>query len=177
MSPIPTFTSPPSPQLASPTLSTVDETESSDDDGNYLLTDEINPGWEPPLPPDNRAESNSPRDNGTDDDTDTDTDANPLTPPTPSNDVRQRTWVTPKVVQFPGSRAGEPTGSASSSNRTYATSLGDLSSSNPYSPFSSKIDWEVAQWAKLHGPSSTSFAELLKIDGVWFHNQNIFVPY
>ncbi|KAJ3553348.1 hypothetical protein NP233_g12667 [Leucocoprinus birnbaumii] len=30
----------------------------------------------------------------------------------------------------------------------------------------SKFDWEIAQWAKLRGPSSTAFSELLAIDGI-----------
>ncbi|KAG0692011.1 hypothetical protein DFH29DRAFT_883251 [Suillus ampliporus] len=37
---------------------------------------------------------------------------------------------------------------------------------NPYYPFASKIEWEVARWAKLHGASSTAFSDLLSIDGV-----------
>jgi len=37
---------------------------------------------------------------------------------------------------------------------------------NPYSPFSSEIDWELAKWAQLRGPSATSFTELLQINGV-----------
>lgn len=37
---------------------------------------------------------------------------------------------------------------------------------NPWAPFSSQTDWEVARWAKLRGPGSTSFSELLSIDGV-----------
>jgi hypothetical protein len=37
---------------------------------------------------------------------------------------------------------------------------------NPYAPFASKIEWEVARWAKLRGPGSTAFSELLGIDGV-----------
>jgi hypothetical protein len=39
---------------------------------------------------------------------------------------------------------------------------------NCYAPFCSKIDWEIAQWAKTHGPSSTAVTELLAIDKVRF---------
>jgi hypothetical protein len=35
-------------------------------------------------------------------------------------------------------------------------------------PFISKMDWEIARWAKLRGPGSTAFSELLSIDGVGF---------
>ncbi|KAH6901475.1 hypothetical protein BKA70DRAFT_1388344 [Coprinopsis sp. MPI-PUGE-AT-0042] len=37
---------------------------------------------------------------------------------------------------------------------------------NVYAPFESQIDWEVARWAKLRGPSSTAFSELMAIEGV-----------
>ncbi len=35
-----------------------------------------------------------------------------------------------------------------------------------YAPFASKLDWETARWAKLRGPGSTAFTDLLRIDGV-----------
>ncbi|THU76633.1 hypothetical protein K435DRAFT_813215, partial [Dendrothele bispora CBS 962.96] len=35
---------------------------------------------------------------------------------------------------------------------------------NPWEPFASKLDWEVAHWAKMRGPGSTSFSELLAIN-------------
>ena len=37
---------------------------------------------------------------------------------------------------------------------------------NPYSPFSSKLEWEIVQWAKMRGPSSTAFNEMMGIEGV-----------
>lgn len=37
---------------------------------------------------------------------------------------------------------------------------------NAYAPFRSKMEWEIAKWAKLRGPSSTAFTELMAIDGV-----------
>lgn len=37
---------------------------------------------------------------------------------------------------------------------------------NPFCPFSSKLEWEVAHWAKTRGPSSTAFTELMGIEGV-----------
>ncbi|KAG5222341.1 Para aminobenzoic acid synthetase [Salix suchowensis] len=37
---------------------------------------------------------------------------------------------------------------------------------NIYTPFLSKLNWEVAKWAKLHGSGSTAFTDLLKIDGL-----------
>ncbi|KAJ4470309.1 hypothetical protein C8R41DRAFT_970460 [Lentinula lateritia] len=38
--------------------------------------------------------------------------------------------------------------------------------SNCWAPFTSRIDWEIARWAKMRGPSSTAFSELLEIKGV-----------
>lgn len=43
------------------------------------------------------------------------------------------------------------------------------SSDNIYAPFNSKMDWEIARWAKLRGPGSTAFTELLGIEGVRAH--------
>jgi hypothetical protein len=37
---------------------------------------------------------------------------------------------------------------------------------NPFAPFLSKIESEIAQWAKLRGPGLTAFSELISIDGV-----------
>ena len=37
---------------------------------------------------------------------------------------------------------------------------------NEWAPFSTRMEWELARWAKTRGPSSTALSELLKIDGV-----------
>jgi hypothetical protein len=72
----------------------------------------------------------------------------------------------PVVVKFPGGRAGEVISErrAASVEEQYGTALGK--SNNPYAPFASKMDWEVARWAKLRGSGSTAFTDLLKIPGV-----------
>ncbi|KAL0955348.1 hypothetical protein HGRIS_001597 [Hohenbuehelia grisea] len=70
---------------------------------------------------------------------------------------------TPHVVEFPGA-AGMPTGTLGSQNGLYASGI--PTENNPYAPFLSRIDWEVAQWAKLRGPGSTALTELLQIPGV-----------
>jgi hypothetical protein len=41
-------------------------------------------------------------------------------------------------------------------------------STNIYAPFKSKINWNIARWAKLCGPSLTAAMELLSIDSVSF---------
>ncbi|THU78566.1 hypothetical protein K435DRAFT_824095 [Dendrothele bispora CBS 962.96] len=35
-----------------------------------------------------------------------------------------------------------------------------------WAPFNSRMDWEIAQWAKMRGTGSTAFSDLLAIDGV-----------
>ncbi|KAG1733539.1 hypothetical protein EDB19DRAFT_1830920 [Suillus lakei] len=40
---------------------------------------------------------------------------------------------------------------------------------NPYHPFNSQIEWEVARWAKLRRATLTAFLDLLSIDGVSEH--------
>jgi hypothetical protein len=49
-------------------------------------------------------------------------------------------------------------------NASYTQKVGNAE--NPYSPFSSKLEWEIAHWVKMRGPSSTAFNELMKIEGV-----------
>ncbi|KAG1886895.1 uncharacterized protein F5891DRAFT_1200490 [Suillus fuscotomentosus] len=49
-------------------------------------------------------------------------------------------------------------------NAAYMAHLTD--DENIYYPFTSKIEWEVARWAKLRGSSLTVFLDLLSIDGV-----------
>lgn len=49
-------------------------------------------------------------------------------------------------------------------NERYSTKIDNPN--NPYAPFSSKTDWELACWAKLRGPSSTAVSDLLDIEGV-----------
>ncbi|THU75511.1 hypothetical protein K435DRAFT_619026, partial [Dendrothele bispora CBS 962.96] len=49
-------------------------------------------------------------------------------------------------------------------NEVYTEKIG--SKGNIWAPFQSEIDWKIAKWAKLRGPSSTAVTELLSIDGV-----------
>lgn len=43
---------------------------------------------------------------------------------------------------------------------------------NIWAPFISKMDWEVARWAKLCGPGSTAVSELLSIENVSMRSQH-----
>jgi hypothetical protein len=73
----------------------------------------------------------------------------------------------PVKVSFPGQRAGEVLAEGIPTMNEYENNLGGPAQ-NPYSPFNSEIDWEVAKWARLRGPSATSFTEFLQINGVCF---------
>lgn len=70
------------------------------------------------------------------------------------------------IVPYPDACAGKPiTGCPTRcANATYGLDAG--STANIYAPFASRIDWDIAKWAKLCGPSSTAFTDLLGIDGV-----------
>ncbi|KAM6504098.1 hypothetical protein JOM56_001041 [Amanita muscaria] len=41
-----------------------------------------------------------------------------------------------------------------------------IGSNNVYAPFHSQLDWEIARWAKIHGPSSAALTKLLQLEGV-----------
>ncbi|KZT18176.1 hypothetical protein NEOLEDRAFT_1103767 [Neolentinus lepideus HHB14362 ss-1] len=78
--------------------------------------------------------------------------------------------MTPTIEQFPSPTAGVPLSSVEGSQRKssyqqYSETI-NVSPTNPFAPFKSKIDWEVAHWAKLREPGSTALTELLKLEGV-----------
>ena len=84
------------------------------------------------------------------------------------NQLRQPVVVQSFKEHFPDSKAGEPkpkSAQKSTSFTTYGSKV-QGSEANPYAPFTNRINWEIAKWAKLRGPSSTAFSELLNIDGV-----------
>ena len=71
------------------------------------------------------------------------------------------------IVNFPG--AGKPLGTQPSpaGYQQYAGGLhAEENNLSKWAPFSTHLEWEVAHWAKLRGPSSTALSELLQIDGV-----------
>ena len=89
-----------------------------------------------------------------------------------SNPYHRLAHTEPYITRYSNPLAGTPMHSddsethQQSTNDIYQAKLGE--STNPYAPFLSEIDWGVARWAKLRGPSSTAFSELLKIPGVRF---------
>ncbi|KAJ6605641.1 hypothetical protein B0H10DRAFT_2440216 [Mycena sp. CBHHK59/15] len=90
----------------------------------------------------------------------------PESRPPPTRETRviaeDRFHVQPIIEKFPGARAGE----VISKDRTQSAEERYRAATNLYAPFASKMDWEVARWAKLRGSGSTAFTDLLKIDGV-----------
>jgi hypothetical protein len=70
----------------------------------------------------------------------------------------------PYILKF-GRRAGEPVmgGHAKSANDAYHDSIhtpdpsNEPELNNAYAPFKSKMDWKIAQWAKLQGPGTGNF--------------------
>ncbi|KAJ3711136.1 hypothetical protein DFJ43DRAFT_1154481 [Lentinula guzmanii] len=74
----------------------------------------------------------------------------------------------PHVEQYPDNHAGAPVESQNATadeNTQYYHNL-KVTVMNPWAPFESEIDWNIACWAKTRGPSSTALTELLAIDGV-----------
>ncbi|KAG1869334.1 hypothetical protein DFJ58DRAFT_837647 [Suillus subalutaceus] len=96
----------------------------------------------------------------------------------PTADQGQDAWHTaqqrlreheqaPIIVHYPDIRAGQPVETIKQpSNATYHAQLNGVSADNIYAPFASKLDWDMARWAKLRGSSSTAFDELVSIEGL-----------
>jgi hypothetical protein len=76
--------------------------------------------------------------------------------------------------KYPSSRAGKALSREKSRDSVYVMSLGG--GDNPWAPFHSKKDWEVARWAKLRGVGSTAFSDFLAIDGVGFRKLLLILP-
>ena len=68
--------------------------------------------------------------------------------------------------KYLSSHAGEALSQEESRDSGYGAALGG--GDNPWSPFNSKKEWEIAKWAKLRGVGSTAFSDFLTIDGVIF---------
>ena len=69
------------------------------------------------------------------------------------------------IESFPGDKAGAPL-QCDVHQSNFEKYQQHLNSKAEYAPFTSWIDWEIARWAKIHGPSSAAVTELLKISGV-----------
>ncbi|KAF7292558.1 hypothetical protein MIND_01153100 [Mycena indigotica] len=93
----------------------------------------------------------------------------PAPSPVIRKQIEDRFHGQPVVDRYPSSVAGKPIRRerGDTSEESYGRRLDvDGATDNPYAPFASKMDWEIAQWAKMRGSGSTAFTDLLKIDGV-----------
>ncbi|KAJ6526345.1 hypothetical protein B0H19DRAFT_1084449 [Mycena capillaripes] len=117
-------------------------------------------GWEPPRP----VQCNQKPEE------DSDMEDVSVSTASPAREKRKiaedRFHETPVIVKYPSDRAGEEISNerSPSAEEQYGDALGKPA--NIYAPFASKMDWEVARWAKLRGSGSTAFTDLLKIEGV-----------
>jgi hypothetical protein len=69
------------------------------------------------------------------------------------------------IVKFPREHAGAPMAHAEATGHdVYKNQINNPNSC--WAPFTSQMDWEIARWAKLHGPGSTAFDDWLQIEGV-----------
>ncbi|KAG1732736.1 hypothetical protein EDB19DRAFT_1831224 [Suillus lakei] len=123
-----------------------DKEDSDNDDGAH---DE----WEPPLVP-------SPHDAHEEDNDEHNDTQDPHTSDAQELDARHR------VEQHLHDHEQSIDPTKQSSNVTYHAQLNSSGTDNVYAPFALKLDWEMAQWAKLRGPSLTAFSELISIEGL-----------
>jgi hypothetical protein len=71
------------------------------------------------------------------------------------------------TVKFPGAGKVLGTQPSPAGYQQYAGNFhAEENNLSEWAPFSTRLEWEVARWAKLRGPSSTALSELLQIDGV-----------
>ncbi|KAF8875590.1 hypothetical protein BD779DRAFT_1476024, partial [Infundibulicybe gibba] len=93
----------------------------------------------------------------------------PAQPPQPAgggaSTTSSREPRKPFVEMLESSRAGEPLPQRVEKPGYSGYRTGPVDSENPWAPFNSKLDWELARWAKLRGPGSTAVSDLLGIDG------------
>lgn len=69
------------------------------------------------------------------------------------------------------SKVGQVLVNEGPSDEQYQSAVGK---SNPWAPFVSQTDWELARWAKLRGSKSTAFTDLLGVESASIRNIMIF---
>ncbi|KAJ7783991.1 hypothetical protein DFH07DRAFT_727778 [Mycena maculata] len=114
--------------------------------------DDLAQNWEPPAT--NRPESPVPEEPEL---------AQPA--PAPKIAAEDRFIQKPHVTKF-GGVAGAPLDKTEFPAYTkYQSNISEVDD-NPWAPFKSQIDWQIARWAKVRGSTSTAFTDLLSIEGV-----------
>ena len=78
-----------------------------------------------------------------------------------------RSDIPPQLVieHFPHGSPGVPIPGADQGSSIYQSSQ-DAFGASIWAPFRSRLDWEIARWAKMRGPTSTAVTELLAIPEV-----------
>ena len=71
-----------------------------------------------------------------------------------------------EIEKFPDDSAGKPIDQPTIGQSGFTAYQSQLNGNSSYAPFASKIDWEIARWAKLHRISLAAITELLQIKGV-----------
>jgi hypothetical protein len=90
-------------------------------------------------------------------------------PHSPHPSMNLQSEVKVEITPFPSKTAGTPVTNGTHQQAHYEAYRARMGNAdNVYAPFCSKVDWEIARWAKTHGPSSVAVSELLGIDGVCF---------
>src|ERR1700759_5276274 len=67
-----------------------------------------------------------------------------------------------EIEPFPLATAGAPIPGSNHGPSSFEAYQESIGSNNNFAPFRSRLDWEVAQWAKMHGPSSSAVSKLLE---------------
>lgn len=147
----------------------MDENGSDDEDLDAELQESLRSHWEPALPVlvEPTTYSNMSVEYGTL----TEDGVAPVTPSTFSPQRRERLEAalcrTIHRTCFPSEVAGKRITSRAAGYGDYASKVKDgQPNRGPYAPFLSKLESDVAMWAKLRGPGSTALTELLSIEGV-----------
>ncbi|KAJ8481391.1 hypothetical protein ONZ51_g6034 [Trametes cubensis] len=136
-----------------PHIDPEDEDEEEDDASNF----EAEAGWEPPArqwPPGPAVSMEVDEETG-----DFDRTARARS----QEQLRTKTYIVP----FPSPSAGAPI--SRHHERTAYEQFQrhiDAANTNPYAPFTSRLDWELARWGKMRGPGSTALSELLQIENL-----------
>lgn len=79
--------------------------------------------------------------------------------------LQNKTWGDIYVDVYPGPHAGAVHSQGIPTTKEFENVLGGPSP-NLFAPFNNQTDWELAKWAKLRGPGSTAFTELMGVTGV-----------
>ncbi|KAJ3989298.1 hypothetical protein F5890DRAFT_1570502 [Lentinula detonsa] len=121
-------------------VGTVDDVLDLEDDGDDFEDEDEEDNWEPPHNSGSFTHS-------------------------PSPELKFPEGYFDEPLQLPKSRAPiESQGMDVDENTQYFRNLN--AEANIWAPFGSEIEWEIARWAKLRGPTSTALTELLAIDTV-----------